>query len=51
MKKRHTESADRDIIAAQGEAEHKQEMTGKIQREKGKMLVMGKVFKHLTFHD
>ena len=49
MEKRHTEGATGDIEAAQGEAEHEQEATGKIQGEKGKMLVMGKVFKHLAF--
>lgn len=46
MEKRHTEGANRDIEAAQGEAEHEQEAMGKIQGEKGKMLVMGKVFRH-----
>ena len=37
--------------AAQTEAEHEQETTGKIQGEKGRMLGMGKVSKYLVFHD
>ena len=36
VEKRHTEDANRDIEAAQGEAEHEQETTGKMQGEKGK---------------
>jgi len=40
MSKRHTEGASRDIEAAQ-EAGH----------VTGKMLVMGKVFEHLAFHN
>ena len=43
MSKRHTEGASRDIEAAQ-EAGHILEATGK-------MLVMGKVFEHLAFHN
>ena len=51
MEKRYTEDANRDIEAAQGEAEHEQKTTGKMQREKERMLVMGKVSKYLVFHD
>lgn len=51
MKNRHTEDANRDIEAAQGETEHEQETMGKMQKEKGRMLVMGKVSKYLIFHD
>lgn len=40
MENRHTEDANRDIEAAQGEAEHEQETMGKMQGEKGRMLVM-----------
>ena len=44
LKKRHAEGANRDIEAAQGEAEHVQEATGK-------MLVMGKASEHLALHN
>lgn len=37
---RNTENQYRDIEAAQIEAGHIREVTGKLQREKGKMLVM-----------
>jgi len=43
LNKRHAERANRDIEAGQ-EAGHVQEGTGK-------MLVIGKVFEHLTFHN
>lgn len=43
LNKRHAKGANRDIEVAQ-EARHVQEATRK-------MLIMGKVFKHLAFHN
>ena len=43
LNKRHAEGANRDVEAAR-EAGH-------IQEETGKMLVMGKVFEHVAFHN
>jgi len=48
---RHSRGAHGDLEAAQGGVEHVQEVTGKMEGGKEKMLVMGKVFEHLAFHD